>query len=188
MRLTNKDIHEQNQLLLKQQQDFHRAAEVIADELAMLPQVQKIVIFGSVAMPLQKEIPRFRQYRRERIAVWHECKDVDLAVWLNDFDHLKDIQRTRSHALNHLLAIEDIGVAHHQVDMFLMDATDRYLGRLCHFGQCPKERKLECLVDGCGKKQFLRQDEEFVFRPESLAPEKSIVLFDRHAHQGDIPF
>ena len=61
--------------------------------------------------------------------------------------------------------------------------TDRYLGRLCHFGQCPKEGKRDCLVNGCGQKQFLQQHDGVVFRPESLVPEKSVILFDRVVHQ-----
>jgi hypothetical protein len=150
----------------------------VARELAKLPQVQKVVLFGSVAMPLEKEIPQFRKYRREGVAVWHECEDVDLAVWLSDLDHLKSLQRARSHALNRLWEAEEIGVAHHQVDIFLMDG-DRYVGRLCHFGQCPKAGKIDCSVDGCGQKRFLRRHEDFVFRPDSLAPDKSVVLFDR---------
>ena len=127
------DIRQTNRYLRKRQQEFRRAAEVVAEELAELLQVQKVVLFGSVAMPLQKEIPRFRGYRREHIAVWHECADVDLVVWLSDLDHLKSLQRARSRVLNELLEAEEIGVAHHQVEIFLMDA-DRYLGRLCHFG------------------------------------------------------
>jgi hypothetical protein len=142
--------------------------------------VQKIVLFGSAAMPLQKKIPRFREYRREGVAVWHECADVDLAVWLSDLDHLKSLQRARSRALSQLWETDEIGVAHHQVEIFLMD-EDQHLGRLCHFGQCPKEGKRDCSVDGCGQKRFLRQHEGFIFRPESLVPDKSVVLFDRTA-------
>ena len=71
-----------------------------------------------------------------------------------------------------------MGVAHHQVDVFLFEPrTDRYLGRLCHFGACPKE-KPECRVAGCGAALFLRQHERFVFDPRSLES-GGIVLFDR---------
>jgi hypothetical protein len=34
----------------------------------------------------------------------------------------------------------EIGVAHHQVDIFLLDVTGTSLGRLCHFNQCPKHK------------------------------------------------
>ena len=183
---TEKDIRQTNRSLQQRQQEFRRAAEVVARELASLLQVEKVVLFGSVAMPLQKEVPRFRQYRRERIAVWHECKDVDLAVWLSDLDHLKSLHRARTRALNELLATEDIGVAHHQVEMLLMEpSSDRYLGRLCTFAKCPKKGHRGCSVAGCGQKRFLAQHEDFVFHPESRVPERSVVLFDRNG--GVVP-
>ena len=147
--------------------------------LAELPQVQKVVLFGSVAAPLFKEVPRFREFRWAGVAVWHECKDVDLAVWVSDLEDLKSLQRARTRALNALLEERDIGVAHHQVDIFLFEpGSNRYLGRLCWFGQCPKGKQ-ECLVPGCGQKPYLRQHLDFAFQPESLGPDKSVLLFAR---------
>jgi hypothetical protein len=177
---SNRDIREQNRAMQRRQGELRRAAEAVARELAKLPEVEKVVLFGSVAAPLEKEVPRFREFRRAGIAIDHECKDVDLAVWLSDLDHLRALQKARSRALNELFEAEEIGVAHHQVDVFLIEpGSNRYLGRLCRFGQCPKEKKRECSVTGCGRKPFLRQHEEFVFRPEALAAENAIVLFDR---------
>lgn len=81
--------------------------------------------------------------------------------------------------MNALLDETGFGVAHHQVDAFLIDpGSDRYLGRLCHFGTCPKG-KPECRVPGCGSALFLRQHEEFVFDPRSLDPSRCTLLFDR---------
>jgi hypothetical protein len=182
---TDKDIRETNRYLQRRQQELRRAAEAVATELAGIHQVQKVVLFGSIAIPLKKEVPRFREYRRNRIAVWHECRDVDLAVWLSDLDDLKSLQRARNRALNDLLQAEDIGVAHHQVEMFIMEpGSDRYLGRLCSYGQCPKKGKRDCSIEGCGRHRFLAQHEDFTFHSESLASERSVVLFDRNSAQG----
>jgi hypothetical protein len=78
------------------------------------------------------------------------------------------------------------------VDVFLLEPrTDRYLGRLCHFGACPKG-KPECLVAGCGAALFLRQHDGFVF--DARSPDNGgIVLFDRarglpSAADDDLPF
>jgi hypothetical protein len=173
------EAEEVDQSLLRRQRDFSEAAHRIAAAFARLPAVERVVLFGSVALPLRREIPRFRKLRRAGVRVWHECKDVDLAVWVNALDSLKSLQKARGRALNELFEQKDIGVAHHQVDVFLMDSrTDRYLGRLCDFGVCPKGKR-ECLVPGCGSSLFLRQHEEFVFDPGNLAPEKSIALYDR---------
>jgi hypothetical protein len=76
--------------------------------------------------------------------------------------------------------------------VFLLEPrTDRYLGRLCHFGACPKG-KPECLVPGCGAALFLRQHDGFVFDARSL-DNGGIVLFDRarglpSAADDDLPF
>jgi hypothetical protein len=164
----------------------------VARAFSEFPEVLKIVLFGSVAVPLKKEVPRFRAFRRAGVEIYHECKDVDLAVWLTHLDNLRALGKARSQAVNKLLAATGIGVAHHQVDVFLLEpATNRYLGRLCTFGACPKG-KLECLVPGCGASPFLRQHEGFQLRPDALRPDRTVVLFDRGAQgreaEEEIPF
>ncbi|MCY3755431.1 MAG: hypothetical protein OXG99_15255 [Alphaproteobacteria bacterium] len=72
-----------------------------------------------------------------------------------------------------------IGVAAHQVDVFILEpGTDRYLGRLCAFNACPKGKR-ECLVSGCGDMPFLRQHDEFEWWADTLAPGGAVRLFDR---------
>jgi hypothetical protein len=109
----------------------------------------------------------------------------------------KALQKARGHALNECFDDTGFAVAHHQVDVFLLDpGSDRYLGRLCDFGTCPKG-KPECRVAGCGSALFLRQHEQFVFDSRSLDPARSLLLFDRARGFGppslprwddDIPF
>ena len=77
------------------------------------------------------------------------------------------------------------------MDVFVLDpGTDRYLGRLCEFNRCPKGRP-ECLVAGCGAVAFLRQHEGFRWRPESLAGDAAVRLFDRAtgrlSYAADLP-
>jgi hypothetical protein len=176
------EIAAENQAMLRRQSDFRTAAEYVARALSQFEEVQKIVLFGSVALPLAKEVPRFRRFRRTGIAVRHECSDVDLAVWVMRLDNLTDLRKARSRALNQLLAEKNIGVAHHQVEIFVMEpATDRYLGRVCCFNQCPKAGKAECLVPGCGEHLFLKRIPSFQMRREALHPERTVVLFARAA-------
>lgn len=67
-------------------------------------------------------------------------------------------------------------IAHHQVDVFIMEPnSDRYLGRLCTYSQCPKGKQ-ECRVPGCGSTPLLRQHEDFELIASALAPERSIHL------------
>jgi hypothetical protein len=193
----DEEIAEEDRRLLRRQEELCAAAEFVAAAFAQLPFVERVVLFGSVAQPLRKEVPRFARFRRARLALWHECKDVDLAVWLSDVDDLKRLQKARARALSDLLSLAQIGVAHHQVDVFLFEpGTDRYRGRLCHFGTCPKG-KPECRIPGCGAALFLRQHEAFMLDPRSLDPGRCTLLFDRAASFGppslersedDVPF
>ena len=190
------EVEEENARLLGRQEELRLAAEYVAAAFARMKEVQRIALFGSVAVPLRKEVPRLRQFRRSGVTLWHECKDLDIAVWLADCGSLHALTRARGRAVNELFDETGIGVAHHQVDVFIMEAgTDRYLGRLCTFGTCPKG-KPECLVPGCGAAPFLRQHADFVFDPASLAPERVVTLFDRARSLGpparrvddDVPF
>ena len=178
--LTEDEIEGEDQHMLRRQKQFHMAAEAVAKAMGNLPEVEKIALFGSVARPLETEVPRFRRFRRAQIEINHECKDVDLAVWVSGLDCLKALQKARSGALNDLTAGQNVGVAHHQVDVFLLEpGTDRYLGRLCIFGQCPKGKK-ECRVEGCGRTPLLQQHDEFKF-DWSAVSQGSIVLHERNA-------
>jgi hypothetical protein len=176
--LTEDEIEDEDQHMLRRQKQFRMAAEAVVKALGSLPEVEKIALFGSVARPLEAEVPRFRRFRRAQVEIYHECKDVDLAVWVSGLDCLKALQKARSRALNDLMAGQNVGVAHHQVDIFLLETgVDRYLGRLCCFGQCPKGKK-ECRVEGCGSTPLLQQHEQFKFDGPS-ASQGSIVLYER---------
>ena len=179
MRLSARAIAEQNRYLAERQRQFRVAADALTAALAVLPEVLRVALFGSVARPLEKEVPRFSDFRRAGIAVWHECKDLDLAVWLSRLDQLDDLRGLRVRTLRQLYDDHRIGVADHQVEVFILEpGSDQYLGRLCHFNACPKG-KPECLVSGCGAHAFLQQHEEFRFDPETLASVRSVTLFDR---------
>lgn len=175
------ETEEERRLLLERQRRFILAAEWVTRELSTLPQVKRVVLFGSVANPLAEEIPRFRRFRRQRIALPHECNDVDLAVWLGDFSELRAVQKAKNRALDALAQVEGFHVAPHQVDMFLHRHADgAYAGRLCQFAACPKG-KSECNHEHCGRIPYLKHIEGFVMRSDSLSPERSRVLFDRDA-------
>ncbi|UCH32570.1 MAG: hypothetical protein JSV05_04100, partial [Candidatus Bathyarchaeota archaeon] len=177
--LDQQHIQEENHEMLRRQEQFRIAAKYVADYLLSIPEVQKVVLFGSVAKPLDKEVPRFHKFRRAGIAIHHECMDIDLAVWISDLSHLRVVQKARSRALNDLFAERQIGVAHHQVDIFIMEPkTDRYLGRLCIFGSCPKGKN-ECRISGCGEPMFLQQLGDFKFESKNLNEDTNVVLFER---------
>jgi predicted nucleotidyltransferase len=182
-RVSKREIEEQNRMVEKKRASLRRAGELVAEEFGKLDFVHRVVLFGSVAKLPFKEVPRFYRFRSAGIKIWHESKDVDLAVWVSDLTQLHALTLARGRAVNRhqLEAVEKLwpGVPHHQVDVFLLEqGTNRYRGNLCSFGTCPKG-KPECNEAGCGAQPFLRVYEGFRF--DHMAPfgEHATVLFSR---------
>ena len=173
-------IERDNAFLLRTQQQFRRAADVITNAWCVFPEVVAIAVIGSVARPLWKEVPRFAQYRRRGIQLWHECKDLDLALWIADMSQLGELRRAKAVALRMEHEQQpDFGVADHQVDTFLFDPeTDAYLGRLCHFNNCPKSRP-ECATPGCGATPFNCIIPGFRAHPDILNGVEATTLYSK---------
>lgn len=174
------EIEDQNRYLLRRQYDFRRAADIVADALMTFDEVEAIAVIGSVAKPLWKEVPRFREFRRAGVEVWHECKDLDLAVWISSQLRLAALRRARDTALRRAYESGNgPSTANHQVDVFLIEpGTDRYLGRLCNFGKCPKGMP-DCRTPGCGAVPFNKCVDGFVPHADLLAPAAYAMLYRR---------
>jgi hypothetical protein len=165
--------------MLARQATFRRAADMIAADLTKVPEVRAIALFGSLAKPLVREVPRFQPFKRHGIEILHECGDIDLAIAIDRLDRLAALNRARNRAVINLFKESGIGVAHHQVDVFLFgEGWHDYLGRLCTYGECPKG-KVECLTPGCGRELFLKQHEGFVLEPDALAADRAVPLYER---------
>lgn len=163
------EINEENTLTLRQQCLYRWAAQAVAITMSELPEVQSVTAFGSVARPLKKS----RYYR---------CTDLDLAVWLTGISDLKMLKNTMSRGLSTVQDTPYGGVAHHQVDVHVLDAaTGDYRGRLCGFGQCPKQGKSQCRVRNCGAQPFLQQFEGLRWNSARFESELRVTLFDRAA-------
>jgi quercetin dioxygenase-like cupin family protein len=172
-------ILEQDQAMLRRQQNFRSAAKAVATALGQFPAVQKVVLFGSAARPLQREVPRFQPFREKDIQLLHQCEDIDLAVWLDDLSELHLLRKAQAKAVIHLANERNLGIPSSYVDTILLEpGTDRFLGHLCRFNTCPR-RKRECEVPGCGATRFLQQYADFVLDPQALAPERSEILYQR---------
>jgi hypothetical protein len=174
------DIAETSSRMIRRQYLFRWGAQSVAIAMSRLPEVRKVAAFGAIAQPLRMQVPRFGQYRRYRIEVPHECADLDLAVWLDDFSRLKELKRALGEGLGPLQDTPYGGIAHHQVDVHVFDAgSGLYRGRVCIFGQCPKPGKRECWVPNCGEKPFLQQFDESHFNDARFEREPKVTLFDR---------
>ena len=173
-------IEEQNRFMLERQRQFRMAADVVTEAWMAFAEVHAVAVIGSVAKALWKEVPRFREFRRERIEVWHECGDLDLALWLDSQERLGELRRAAARALQAAFeAGTGVSIVSHQLDVFLIEpGSDRYLGRLCSFSQCPKG-KPECCVPGCGAIQFNKVVDGFVPYADLLAPASHAMLYQR---------
>lgn len=173
-------IAEENRLMLERQRQFRMAADVVTDAWMAFAEVLAVAVIGSVAKVLWKEVPRFREFRRERIDIWHECSDLDLALWIDSLHRLGDLRGAAHRALRKAYeAGTGISVASHQLDVFLIEPeSDRYLGRLCPFNQCPKG-KPDCLVLGCGAIPFNKRIADFTPSSDLLAPASYTMLYRR---------
>jgi hypothetical protein len=173
-------IEQQNQLMLRRQQEFRVAADVVTDAWAAFAEVRSVAVIGSVAKALWKEIPRFSEFRRAGIEVWHECADLDLALWIDSQERLGSLRRAAAHALR--AAFErgaGTSVVSQQLDVFMIEpGSDRYLGRLCSFNACPKDKR-DCLVPGCGAIPFNKVIAEFGPRADLLEPARYAMLYER---------
>ena len=174
------EIDDQNRYLLGLQHQFRLAADIVTTAWMAFREVQAVAVIGSVAKPLWKEVPRFSDYRRERIEVWHECKDLDLALWIDSQRRLGTLRKAGVLALRKAHeAGAGTSIANHQLDIFLFEpGSDQHLGRLCSFNTCPKG-KADCLVPGCGVIPFNRHVDGFVPRPDLLAPAGEAMLYRR---------
>lgn len=165
------EIDAQNRMMVERQRQFRVAADTLVDAWAAFPDVQAVAVIDSVAKQLWKEIPRFSDFRRQRIEVWHECSDLDLAVWLHSRERLGEPRRTASHALRQAYELgTGFGIVTEQLDIFLFAAgSEQYLGRLCRYNERPKG-KPQCFVPGCGAVPFNKRIAEFEPRADLLAP------------------
>jgi hypothetical protein len=172
------DIERENRALLDRQRQFRGAADAVTDAWMAFPVVRAIAVIGSVARPLWKEVPRFREYRSRGIELWHECGDLDLAVWLDSLDGLGALRRALARALREMFEADaSFGIVGHQVDTFLFEpGSRRYLGRLCSFNQCPKGKR-DCQVPGCGAIPFNKVIDGFVPRDDLLLD--AVMLYER---------
>lgn len=189
---TKATIAKEEQGLLERQRVFRVVADRLTAALARCNDIEAIALIGSVARPLRREVPLFAPYRQLRLPIAHECKDVDLAVWVSRVDRLDELRRARGRVINEIIAERGHGPAVHEIEVFLLEPiTNRYLGRLCYFRQCPAGKR-DCLAVGCGQYQFLKQHDDFSFWPEAIAEGAAVRLYDRAgggiiAQAADLP-
>ncbi|CAK0753970.1 Nucleotidyltransferase [uncultured Gammaproteobacteria bacterium] len=173
-------VVQQKELLLDHLRHFRVAADCVADALIPIPEVMNVTLFGSVAGPLWPEVPRFYRDRQAGGAkIWHNCADIDLAVWLTRLDMLTEIREACWHGLNAAVATGRPSIARHQLDVFILRLGERKpAGRLCGLARCPEGGR-DCSMPHCGQPPLLQTFPTDRFTREALDEERVVRLFDR---------
>jgi predicted nucleotidyltransferase len=70
-------------------------------------------------------------------------------------------------------------------DIFLADATDRYLGRICHYHEC-YPRAL-CLAQHCGRRDHLNDDLHIVTLSQELISSPPVDLWPKVVRRVTVP-
>jgi predicted nucleotidyltransferase len=70
-------------------------------------------------------------------------------------------------------------------DIFLADATDRYLGRICHYREC-YPRAL-CLAQHCGQRDHLNDDLHIVTLSQELISSPPVDLWPKVVRRVTLP-
>lgn len=174
------EIAKEDKRMLRRQADFRKAAGLLTQRLAEMPEVCEVRLFGSVALPLWKEVSCHSRLRRRGISVYHQCNNIDMAVWVTSPEGANRMRKTCSQVVQELNEREiHLSIAHHTFCLHLVDASEhRYLGMVCHYSQCPKH-KPACAVPGCGAHKFVQILPWFRLKPERLDAFNSQILFRR---------
>lgn len=125
------------------------------------PAVKKIALIGSLAT--DKPIP----------------KDADVVVTLADGADLEDIARLGRRLKGQAQAI-NLGA-----DIFLADASGRYIGRVCGYRECFPRRL--CEADHCGERQHLNDDLRNLTLADETIRDAAFELWPRVVRNAPAP-
>jgi hypothetical protein len=70
-------------------------------------------------------------------------------------------------------------------DIFLADATGRYLGRICHYREC--HPRVACLAQHCGQREHLNDDLQVVTLSKELLARPPIDLWPNVVRRLTVP-
>ena len=115
------------------------------------PGVLRVALLGSLAT--NKAIP----------------KDADVLVTIDHEMNLANLARAGRRLKGSAQTI-NLGA-----DIFLADATGRYLGRICHYREC--HPRAACLAQHCGLRQHLNDDLQVVTLSKELLAAPPIELW-----------
>ena len=125
------------------------------------PGVLRVALLGSLAT--NKAIP----------------KDADVLATIDHTMDLADLARA-GRRLQGTAQTINLGA-----DIFLADATGRYLGRICHYREC--HPRVACLAQHCGRREHLNDDLHVVTLSKELLVAPPIDLWPNVVRRRVVP-
>jgi cupin 2 domain-containing protein len=172
-RLIDITKYETDKMALYRYHGYINVATKLAKRLIEFPEVERIVLFGSLAKP-----PFRRRYKYKSRMCFHYPNDIDLALWLSSLDNLGAMRRVLATLVPSVFK-KTPGICEGAMELFVFDShSSKYLGRVCHSKQCPRN-DLECMCEWCGKPPHLKIEHDFVLHPDAISRINSQLLFER---------
>jgi hypothetical protein len=106
-------------------------------------------------------------------------KDVDVLVVIDSMMDLSELARAGRRLKGSAQTI-NLGA-----DIFLADATGRYLGRTCHYREC--HPRVACLALHCGRRDHLNDDLHVVTLSKELIASPPVDLWPNVIRQVTVP-
>ncbi len=106
-------------------------------------------------------------------------KDIDVLVTIDAEMELSKLARA-GRPLKGTAQTINLGA-----DIFLADATDRYLGRICHYREC--HPRTQCLAQHCGQRDHLNDDLHIVTLSQELISSPPIDLWPKVVRRVTVP-
>jgi hypothetical protein len=125
------------------------------------PGVQRISLLGSILTA--KALP----------------KDVDVLVTIDAATDLTKLSRSGRRLMGQAQTI-NLGA-----DIFLVDMTGRYLGRICHYREC--HPRVLCHAQHCGQRDHLNDDLHIVTLSQKLIASPPVELWPRVIRRLSVP-
>jgi hypothetical protein len=125
------------------------------------PGVQRISLLGSILTA--KAIP----------------KDVDVLITIDVAMDLTELARSGRRLMGRAQTI-NLGA-----DIFLADATGRYLGRICHYREC--HPRVLCHAQHCGQRNHINDDLHVVTLSQELIASPPVDLWPKVIRRITIP-
>jgi hypothetical protein len=106
-------------------------------------------------------------------------KDVDVLVTIDSMMDLAELARAGRRLKGSAQTI-NLGA-----DIFLADATGRYIGRICHYREC--HPRAACLAQHCGRRGHLNDDLHIVTLSKELIASPPVELWPKVIRQVPVP-